>query len=96
MSRILFWTIAIIAATVVFVGLPSATSLRNTIATTGGSTIGLIVGGVPTFVASFKDGMAGGNKATNPGAGFQTPPTPDTKPAPAQTRRQGQRAGRNG
>jgi hypothetical protein len=61
MRTAFWWIVGAIAATVLFVGIPAAASLTNTAAGTTGSTGGLVIGGIPTFVGSFKNGMSYSN-----------------------------------
>ena len=75
MSRLVFWIIAIIAASVLFLGVATAGVVTGAIAKTGGSTTGLVIGGIPTFVGAFRDGMTAGNpggKGTGKAPGTST------------------------
>lgn len=70
MGRLVFWCVTAIALAVAFLGVRQAGGLTQTIMGTGGSVVGLVIGGVPTFVGAFQNGVgAGGGGAKGGGAG---------------------------
>src|SRR3954447_1322013 len=70
MGRLVFWCVTAIALAVAFLGVRQAGGLTQTIMGTGGSVVGLVIGGVPTFVGAFQSGVgAGGGGAKGGGAG---------------------------
>jgi hypothetical protein len=105
MGRLIFWVVTAIAVSVLFLGVRAAAGLTTTIAGTGGSTGGLIIGGIPTFVGSFKNGLSGGGGAPGgAGAGaswqggitqFGVPqaPAPAPRQAPAKQKTGSGKAG---
>jgi len=76
LSRISFWVVIALALTLAFMGGTAAASLRNTVFDVGGGTTGLMFGGIPRFVDSFKHGFAadgGGSKPSTPSTGWNSP-----------------------
>lgn len=102
MSRVVFWSVTAIAVTVLALGVGAAAALTKTIAGTGGSTTGLIIGGIPTFVGAFTNGLSLGGATAPKGGGagagatwqggitqFQVPQAPSA-PAKQKPHRSGQ------
>lgn len=99
--RWVFWAVVAIAVSVLFLGPGPAAGVTSTIFGVSGTTSGLMVGGIPTFVGTFKNGLSAGNKA-GPGAPggagsgpaswnggftqFGVPTAPNPNTAPAKQR----------
>jgi hypothetical protein len=69
MGRLAFWVVLIIAGTVLFVSVSAAAVLTKTVAGTGGTTSGLLIGGIPTFFGAFANGLHMGGATAPKGGG---------------------------